>query len=132
MTKHVIFLSIVFLCFGCNSFQPTRFEANMPNSPASQDETKIAEEKSIVITVKSDGKLFIENEELGNIKELSILERKISQLKKNESNNSESKSASQRIFVKAAKDVGYKDVVLLVDKLKSSGYENIELQVHNE
>ncbi len=128
MFKHLILFSILGFTISCNSLQPQKFEAQLPQEPVADNtgENTLIKDAPI-ISVKKDGALFFKGENIGTVDETGNLEKEIKKIfeAKKKSND---KNATA-VFVKAGRSVKYSHIAKLTDKLKALGSAPIGLQI---
>jgi biopolymer transport protein ExbD len=126
-----IFIGLLFV-FGvsCASIKPTKFEPTVPKVELETEQTDINLAKNpIVVGIKADGKLFLNNKDYGSINDTTKLEIEVSRILAQNKKEFGDNEEATTVFVKAPRLIKYGDVVNIIDVLKNLGARPVGLQI---
>ena len=130
-----ILLVLLIIFMAISPLKPARFEAKVPAEPKPEDAQVNPRPNplTLVTTIDRDLKLRLNNEEMGDITDTSVLSGKLSQIYKERENNGTFREGTNEvektIFIKAPRSVKYGEVVKVIDAVKVAGAQPIGLQV---
>ena len=130
----LLVLLIIFMVV--TPLKPARFEAKIPSEPdPNLDQSKLVPNPlTLVVMIGSDGKLKLNQEDMGGIGDPSQLGKRLSdvfaQRKRDGAYRLGSTSEIETtVFVKAPKATKYGEVVKVIDAIKGAGGAPIGLQI---
>lgn len=128
----LLVLLIIFMVI--SPLKPSRFEAKVPSEPDPNVDKNIKPNPlTLVVTIGSDGKMKLNNEEMGTIDDTSALSgRLVGEFKKRTDNKAYRTGTTiveTTVFVKAPRSMQYGKIVKVIDALKGAGAEPVGLQI---
>ena len=130
----LLVLLIIFMVI--TPLKPHKFEAKVPAEPKPEDQQSNPKPNplTLVVTInKSDMKITLNNEDMGNISDLSVLTDKLKQTFKERTQNNVLREGTNEIektiFIKSPRSVRYGAVVNVIDAVKQAGAQPIGLQI---
>lgn len=129
----LLVLLIIFMVI--SPLKPSAFKTNVPSEP-NKDDKAIPNPKTLVVSVKSDFSLEINNQkDFGTVAEPTNLISKLSQTFKEREENGVFRDGTNEIektvFIKAPRNLQYGEVAKVVDAIKQAGASPIGLQIDN-
>ena len=126
----LLVLLIIFMVVA--PLRPSSFQAKVPSEPGPRN-VGAADPKTIVIGVASDLTLSINNKKgFGNAANADSLVTELKSIFDQRRVNGaldESGNVQRTVFVKAPKNIGYGNVVKVIDAIKEAGAEPLALQI---
>ena len=130
----LLVLLIIFMVI--TPLKPSRFEAKVPAEPK-PDETQVNPKPNpltlVVAINKSDRKITLNNEEMGNVTDASPLTNKLSAVFKEREAGGVFREGTNEVektlFIKSPRSIKYGDVVKVIDAAKQAGAQPIGLQI---
>lgn len=130
----LLVLLIIFMVI--TPLKPSRFEAKVPAEPKPDVNDVVAKPNPLTLVVavnKSDMKITLNNDAVGDVSDASGLTNKLSQIFKDRENNGVFREGSNEVektvFIKSPRSVKYGDVVKIIDAVKIAGAQPIGLQI---
>lgn len=130
----LLVLLIIFMVI--TPLKPHKFEAKVPAEPKPDEQQANPKPNplTLVVTInKSDKKVSLNNEELGDISDLSGLTTKLKQIFTERTQNNVLREGTNEIektlFIKSPRSVRYGEVVNVIDAVKQAGAQPIGLQI---
>ena len=130
----LLVLLIIFMVI--TPMKPHRFEAKVPAEPKPEDQQSNPRPNPLTLVVainKSDMKVSLNNEAVGDVSDPSGLTTKLSQIFKERENNGvfreNTNEVEKTVFIKSPRSVKYGDVVQVIDAVKQAGAQPIGLQI---
>jgi biopolymer transport protein ExbD len=130
----LLVLLIIFMVI--TPLKPSRFEAKVPAEPKPDENQVIAKPNPLTLVVgvnKSDMKVTLNNDAVGDVSDASGLTNQLSQIFKEREANGVFREGTNEIektvFIKSPRSVRYGDVVRVIDAVKSAGAQPIGLQI---
>ena len=134
----LLVLLIIFMVI--TPLKPHKFEAKVPAEPKPEDQLSNPKPNplTLVVTISkgvtgNDTKVSLNNEDMGNISDLSGLTTKLSQTFKDRTQNNVLREGTNEIektlFIKSPRSVKYGAVVNVIDAVKQAGAQPIGLQI---
>lgn len=128
----LLVLLIIFMVI--SPLKPSRFEAKVPSEPdPNVDKNLKPNPLTLVVTIGSDGKMKLNNEEMGSVDDTSALSgRLVSEFKKrtdNKAYRTGTTTVETTVFVKAPRSMPYGKIVKVIDALKGAGADPVGLQI---
>ncbi len=130
----LLVLLIIFMVI--TPLKPHKFEAKVPAEPKPEDQLSNPKPNPLTLVVainKSDMKVSLNNEDMGNISDLSGLTNKLLQTFKDREQNGAFREGTNEvektIFIKSPRSVRYGAVVNVIDAVKQAGAQPIGLQI---
>lgn len=115
--------------------KPSRFEAKVPAEPKPDDQT-IAKPNPLTLVVainKSDKKLTLNNESVGDVTNTAELTSKLTAIFKDREAQGAFREGTNEVektlFIKSPRSIKYGEVVKVIDAIKQSGAQPIGLQI---
>ncbi|MBA2620041.1 MAG: biopolymer transporter ExbD [Acidobacteria bacterium] len=129
----LLVLLIIFMVI--SPLKPSRFEAKVPAEPKPDDQT-IAKPNPLTLVVavnKSDLKLALNNETMGDVTNPDDLTNKLKETFQGREANGVFREGTNEVektvFIKSPRSVKYGDVVKVIDAVKQAGAQPIGLQI---
>lgn len=130
----LLVLLIIFMVI--TPLKPHKFEAKVPAEPKPDEQQANPKPNplTLVVTInKSDKKVSLNNEEFGDISDLSGLTTKLKQVFTERTQNNVLREGTNEIektlFIKSPRSVRYGEVVNVIDAVKQAGAQPIGLQI---
>ncbi len=130
----LLVLLIIFMVI--TPLKPHKFEAKVPAEPKPEEQQVNPKPNPLTLVVainKSDMKVSLNNDDMGNISDLSGLTNKLSQIFKEREQNGAFREGTNEvektIFIKSPRSVRYGAVVNVIDAVKQAGAQPIGLQI---
>lgn len=130
----LLVLLIIFMVI--TPLKPSRFEAKVPAEPK-PDETQANPKPNpltlVVAINKSDRKITLNNEDMGNVTDASPLTKKLETVFKEREAQGVFREGTNEVektlFIKSPRSIKYGDVVKVIDAAKQAGAQPIGLQI---
>lgn len=130
----LLVLLIIFMVI--TPLKPHKFEAKVPAEPKPEDQQSNPKPNPLTLVVainKADMKVTLNNEDMGNISDLSGLTNKLEQIFKERETNGAFREGTNEvektIFIKSPRSVRYGAVVNVIDAVKQAKAQPIGLQI---
>jgi biopolymer transport protein ExbD len=130
----LLVLLIIFMVI--TPLKPSRFEAKVPAEPKPEDQQVNPKPNPLVLVVainKSDRKVTLNNEGMGDVSDASALTTKLTQVFKEREAGGVFREGTNEVektlFIKSPRSVKYGDVVRVIDAAKQAGAQPIGLQI---
>lgn len=130
----LLVLLIIFMVI--TPMKPHRFEAKVPAEPKPEDQQSNPKPNPLTLVVavnKSDMKLTLNNDPVGDVSDPSALTNKLTQIFKDRENNGVFREGTNEVektvFIKSPRSVKYGDVVKVIDAVKQAKAQPIGLQI---
>jgi len=130
----LLVLLIIFMVI--TPLKPSRFEAKVPAEPKPEDQQVNPKPNPLTLVVainKSDRKITLNNEAMGDVSDASPLTTKLSQVFKEREAGGVFREGTNEVektlFIKSPRSVKYGDVVKVIDAAKQAGAQPIGLQI---
>lgn len=128
----LLVLLIIFMVI--TPLKPSRFEAKVPSEPdPNVDKNLKPNPLTLVVTIGSDGKMKLNNEEMGSVDDTSPLSSRLVSEFKTRADNKAYRTGTTvvetTVFVKAPRSMQYGKIVRVIDALKGAGAEPVGLQI---
>ncbi len=129
----LLVLLIIFMVV--TPLKPSRFEAKIPSEPdPQQDLSQIKPNPlTLVVTVASDLKLKLNQDEMGSVNDTAALGQRLSglfaQRKEQRAYRPGTEEVEKTVFVKAPRSLKYGEVVKVIDVIKGAGANPVGLQI---
>ena len=131
-----VLLVLIIIFMVITPLKPSRFEAKVPAEPKPEDQQVNPKPNPLTLVVainKSDRKITLNNEDMGNVSDASALtERLLAEFKQREANGAFREGTNEvekTLFIKSPRSVKYGDVVRVIDAAKQAGAQPIGLQI---
>jgi biopolymer transport protein ExbD len=129
----LLVLLIIFMVV--TPLKPSRFEAKVPSEPdPNQDMSQVKPNPlTLVVTVASDLKLKLNQDEMGSVNDTGPLSQRLTglfaQRKEQRAYRPGTEEVEKTVFIKAPQSLPYGDVVKVIDAIKGAGANPVGLQV---
>ena len=129
----LLVLLIIFMVV--TPLKPSRFEAKVPSEPdPNQDMSQVKPNPlTLVVTVSSDLKLKLNQDEMGSVNDTGPLSQRLTglfaQRKEQRAYRPGTEEVEKTVFIKAPQSLPYGDVVKVIDAIKGAGANPVGLQV---
>lgn len=130
----LLVLLIIFMVI--TPLKPHKFEAKVPAEPKPDEQQANPKPNPLTLVVsinKSDKKVTLNNEDLGDISDLSGLTNKLKQIFADRTQNNVLREGTNEVektlFIKSPRSVRYGEVVNIIDAVKQAGAQPIGLQI---
>ncbi|HVG31595.1 MAG TPA: biopolymer transporter ExbD [Pyrinomonadaceae bacterium] len=129
----LLVLLIIFMVV--TPLKPSRFEAKIPSEPdPQQDLSQIKPNPlTLVVTIASDLKLKLNQDEMGSVNDTGPMGQRLSALfaqrKEQRAYRPGTEEVERTVFVKAPRSLKYGEVVKVIDAIKGSGANPVGLQI---
>jgi biopolymer transport protein ExbD len=129
----LLVLLIIFMVV--TPLKPSRFEAKIPSEPdPNQDMSQIKPNPlTLVVTIASDLKLKLNQDEMGSVNDTAPLSSRLVQLfqqrKEQNAFRVGTTEVEKTVFIKAPRSMQYGNVVKVIDAIKGAGANPVGLQV---
>lgn len=128
----LLVLLIIFMVI--SPLKPSRFEAKVPSEPdKNQDVNLKPNPLTLVVTIGSDQKLKLNNEDVGDASDTSTLSGRLVSIFKERAEKKAYRTGTTTVettvFVKAPRAMQYYKIVKVIDALKGAGAEPVGLQI---
>ena len=130
----LLVLLIIFMVI--TPLKPHKFEAKVPAEPKPDEQQANPKPNPLTLVVsinKSDKKVTLNNEDLGDISNLSGLTDKLKQIFADRTQNNVLREGTNEVektlFIKSPRSVRYGEVVNVIDAVKQAGAQPIGLQI---
>lgn len=130
----LLVLLIIFMVI--TPLKPHKFEAKVPAEPKPEEQQANPKPNPLTLVVginKADMKISLNNEDMGNISDLSVLTSKLGQIFTERTQNNVLREGTNEvektIFIKSPRSVRYGAVVNVIDAVKQAGAQPIGLQI---
>lgn len=131
----LLVLLIIFMVI--SPLKPSKFEAKVPAEPKPEDQLSkpLPNPLTLVVTIdKTNLGIKLNNEDMGNVTDTSMLQAKLEQVFKEREEQGAfrqdgSNQVEKTIFIKSPRSVKYGDVVKVIDAVKVAKAQPIGLQI---
>src|SRR5947209_10413598 len=136
----LLVLLIIFMVI--TPLKPTRFKALVPEQPPPSTEPIKPNPLTLVVSIGTDLKLKLNQDDAGSVNDTGILSKKLSDTsqdrraqhayepgKETRVDLPEEERIAKAVFVKAPKSLAYGEVVKVIDAIKGAGGNPIGLQI---
>lgn len=129
----LLVLLIIFMVISPS--KPSRFEAKVPAEPKPEDQNVLLKPNpnTLIVFIDKEGKLRLNQDDMGNIADSSNLTNKLSEVFKIREQSGVFREGTNEIektvFIKAPRSVKYGEVAKVVDAVKSAQAQPVGLQV---
>ncbi len=129
----LLVLLIIFMVV--TPLKPSRFEAKIPSEPdPNQDLSQLKPNPlTLVVTISSDYKLKLNQDDMGNVSDTAPLAQRLTSLfqqrKEQRAFRPGTEEVEKTVFIKAPRGMKYGDVVKVIDAIKGAGANPVGLQV---
>ncbi len=130
----LLVLLIIFMVI--TPLKPSRFEAKVPAEPKPEDQQVNPKPNPLTLVVainKSDLKVTLNNEAMGDVSDASALTNKLTAVFKERETAGVFREGTNQVektlLIKSPRSVRYGDVVKVIDAAKQAGAEPIGLQI---
>ena len=130
----LLVLLIIFMVI--TPLKPHKFEAKIPAEPKPDEQQANPKPNPLTLVVsinKSDKKVTLNNEDLGDTSNLSGLTDKLKQIFADRTQNNVLREGTNEVektlFIKSPRSVRYGEVVNIIDAVKQAGAQPIGLQI---
>jgi biopolymer transport protein ExbD len=137
----LLVLLIIFMVI--TPLKPTRFKALVPQQPPKeQQQISKPNPLTLIVTIDSNNKIKLNNDDIGSVDDTSALSKKLSQIfaerrqkhaydpsLADNPNLSEEEKIAKSVFIKAPRRINYGDVVKVIDAVKGAGANPVGLQI---
>lgn len=129
----LLVLLIIFMVV--TPLKPSRFEAKIPSEPdPNQDLSQVKPNPlTLVVTIASDFKLKLNQDDMGSVNDTSALSQRLvglfDQRKSTGAYRPGTQEVEKTVFVKAPRSIKYGEVVKVIDAIKGAGANPVGLQV---
>ena len=128
----LLVLLIIFMVV--TPLKPSRFEAKIPSEPDPQQSQDIKPNPlTLVVSVASDLKLKLNNEDMGSVNDTGAISSRLAALfqqrKEQNAFRPGTTDVERTVFVKAPRSMHYGDVVKVIDAIKGAGASPVGLQI---
>jgi len=129
----LLVLLIIFMVV--TPLKPSRFEAKVPSEPdPQQDLSQIKPNPlTLVVTIASDLKLKLNQDEMGSVNDTAPLSQRLTglfaQRKEQRAYKPGTEEVEKTVFVKAPRSLKYGEVVKVIDAIKGAGANPVGLQI---
>jgi biopolymer transport protein ExbD len=129
----LLVLLIIFMVISPS--KPSRFEAKVPAEPKPEDQNVLLKPNpnTLIVFIDKEGKLRLNQDDMGNIADSSNLTNKLSEVFKIREQSGVFREGTNEIektvFIKAPRSVKYGEVAKVVDAVKSAQAQPVGLQI---
>ncbi len=130
----LLVLLIIFMVI--TPLKPSRFEAKVPAEPKPEDQQSNPKPNPLTLVVainKSDRKVTLNSEAMGDVSDASALTEKLKGVFKDREAQGAFREGTNEVektlFIKSPRSVKYGDVVRVIDAVKQAGAQPIGLQI---
>jgi biopolymer transport protein ExbD len=130
-----VLLVMIIIFMVVTPLKPSRFEAKIPSEPdPNQDLSQLKPNPlTLVVTISSDYKLKLNQDDMGNVSDTSPLSQRLvslfQQRKETRAFRPGTEEVEKTVFIKAPRGLKYGDVVKVIDAIKGAGANPVGLQV---
>ena len=130
-----VLLVMIIIFMVVTPLKPSRFEAKIPSEPdPNQDLSQLKPNPlTLVVTISSDYKLKLNQDDMGNVSDTSPLSQRLvslfQQRKDTRAFRPGTEDVEKTVFIKAPRGLKYGDVVKVIDAIKGAGANPVGLQV---
>jgi biopolymer transport protein ExbD len=130
-----VLLVMIIIFMVVTPLKPSRFEAKIPSEPdPNQDLSQLKPNPlTLVVTISSDYKLKLNQDDMGNVSDTAPLSQRLSSLfqqrKETRAFRPGTEEVEKTVFIKAPRGMKYGDVVKVIDAIKGAGANPVGLQV---
>jgi biopolymer transport protein ExbD len=130
-----VLLVMIIIFMVVTPLKPSRFEAKIPSEPdPNQDLSQLKPNPlTLVVTISSDYKLKLNQDDMGNVSDTSPLSQRLTSLfqqrKETRAFRPGTEEVEKTVFIKAPRGLKYGDVVKVIDAIKGAGANPVGLQV---
>lgn len=131
----LLVLLIIFMVISPS--KPSRFEAKVPAEPKPEDQNVLLKPNpnTLIAFIDSEGKLKLNQDEMGNIGDTAPLTKKLSEVFQVREQSGVFREGTNEIektvFIKAPSSIKYGQVAKVVDAVKLAGAQPVGLQIDN-
>jgi biopolymer transport protein ExbD len=129
----LLVLLIIFMVISPS--KPSRFEAKVPAEPKPEDQNVLLKPNpnTLIVFIDKDGKLRLNQDDMGNVADSSGLTNKLSEVFKVREQSGvfreNTNEIEKTVFIKAPRSVKYGEVAKVVDAVKFAGAQPVGLQI---
>ena len=129
----LLVLLIIFMVV--TPLKPSRFEAKIPSEPDPQQDLSQVKPNplTLVVTIASDLKLKLNQDDMGSVNDTAALGQRLSALfaqrKEQRAYRPGTEEVEKTVFIKAPRSMQYGNVVKVIDAIKGAGANPVGLQV---
>ncbi|MGB7923928.1 MAG: biopolymer transporter ExbD [Pyrinomonadaceae bacterium] len=128
----LLVLLIIFMVV--TPLKPSRFEAKVPSEPDPQQTQDIKPNPlTLVVTIASDFKLKLNQDEMGSVNDTAPLSSRLTALfaqrKDQNAFRPGTTEVEKTVFIKAPRSLQYGEVVKVIDAIKGAGASPVGLQI---
>jgi biopolymer transport protein ExbD len=131
-----VLLVLIIIFMVITPLKPSRFEAKVPAEPKPDEQQVNPKPNPLTLVVainKSDRKVTLNNEDMGNVSDATPLSEKLSAVFKERENGGVFREGTNEVektlFIKSPRSIKYGDVVRVIDAAKLAGAQPIGLQI---
>jgi biopolymer transport protein ExbD len=130
-----VLLVMIIIFMVVTPLKPSRFEAKIPSEPdPNQDLSQLKPNPlTLVVTISSDYKLKLNQDDMGNVSDTAPLSQRLvslfQQRKETRAFRPGTEEVEKTVFIKAPRGLKYGDVVKVIDAIKGAGANPVGLQV---
>jgi biopolymer transport protein ExbD len=130
-----VLLVMIIIFMVVTPLKPSRFEAKIPSEPdPNQDLSQLKPNPlTLVVTIASDYKLKLNQDDMGNVSDTAPLSQRLvslfDQRKQTRAFRPGTEDVEKTVFIKAPRGLKYGDVVKVIDAIKGAGANPVGLQV---
>ena len=131
-----VLLVLIIIFMVITPLKPSRFEAKVPAEPKPEEQQVNPKPNPLTLVVainKSDRKVTLNNEDMGNVSDASALTTRLSEIFKTREAEGAFREGTNEVektlFIKSPRSVKYGDVVRVIDAAKLAGAQPIGLQI---
>ncbi len=135
VTPMIDVLLVILIIFMTQApLKPSRFKALVPEEPDKNQQIDVKPNPlTLVITVASDFKLKLNQDDIGSVDDTGALSAKLTQLFAQRKETGGFKTGTQEVertvFIKAPRSLKYGNVVKVIDAAKAAGATPVGLQI---
>jgi biopolymer transport protein ExbD len=131
-----VLLVLIIIFMVITPLKPSRFEAKVPAEPKPDEQQVDPKPNPLTLVVainKSDRKITLNNEAMGDVSDATALTEKLSAVFKDREAQGAFREGTNEVektlFIKSPRSVKYGDVVRVIDAAKQAGAQPIGLQI---
>lgn len=131
-----VLLVLIIIFMVITPLKPSRFEAKVPAEPKPEEQQANPKPNPLTLVVainKSDRKITLNNEDMGNVTDAAPLTAKLEAVFQERTSGGVFREGTNEVektlFIKSPRSVKYGDVVRVIDAAKQAGAQPIGLQI---